>query len=327
MKSITTARSKFKPVPGCVVGVDVCEAALDVAFSSDCAVQSYKNNLAGIKSLLTVIKACKPRIVIMEATGKCEFKFAVALKLAAIPYRILNPNRIRGFAKAQGILEKTDAIDAAIIALYGEKMDVQPTGFLIDQDLVHLKELMNSRLSFIKELNRIKSQLRRMDSQPLKKISCAAIADIEKTVEKVDSQIDALVASRQDLRDRAELLQTVPGVGRITASTILHDCPEIGNLSNREIAKLAGLAPMANESGKGRKERHIVDGRRNLRNALYMASVVASLFNSKIRSLYQRLCTTKSKKVALIACARKLLTYLNSMIKLQKNWSDFLNFA
>jgi transposase len=303
------------------VGIDVSKAQLDIAVypSSEC--DSVRNDAAGIKELVKRLTGLQPALIVMEATGGWERSVLRALASAELAVVAINPRQVRDFAKATGQLAKTDRIDAMILSRFAQAVrpDVRP---LPDQVTLELRALVARRRQItemiVAETNRLSSA-----SKTLRKRIETHIRWLEKELARADHDLDQAIRQSPIWCQNQEILRTVPGVGPIVSRTLLAELPELGILNRREIAALVGVAPFNRDSGQLKGRRTIWGGRASVRAALYMAALVASRRNAVIRALYQRLCTAgKARKVALVACMRKLLTILNAMIKHKTRWSD-----
>ena len=303
------------------VGIDVSKAQLDIAVypSSEC--DSVSNDAAGIKELVKRLTGLQPALIVMEATGGWERSVLRALASAELAVVAINPRQVRDFAKATGQLAKTDRIDAMILSRFAQAVrpDVRP---LPDQVTLELRALVARRRQItemiVAETNRLSSA-----SKTLRKRIETHIRWLEKELARADLDLDQAIRQSPIWCENQEILRTVPGVGPIVSRTLLAELPELGVLNRREIAALVGVAPFNRDSGQLKGRRTIWGGRASVRAALYMAALVASRRNAVIRTLYQRLCNAgKARKVALVACMRKLLTILNAMIKHKTRWSD-----
>lgn len=310
-----------------VIGIDIAQDKFDIAITSEAtSIQSFSNDGKGHKNFIKTIKKLKPKIVLMEATGKCETKLALALQKANIPFRVENPAKMRSFSKSMGILEKTDKIDARIIALAGERLNLSAKKSKFNHKIILLKENIRTRFSLVEECVRLENIILRMIDADLKMELFELRGKVLNAKERIEEKIKVLIKSDEELLSRYNLLLTVPGIGFVTAATLIAECEELGETGRSQLAKLAGLAPLANDSGKTTGKRHIRGGRKNLRNALYMAMLATIKYNPKINSFYERLRSKgKPAKVAMIACARKMLSLLNAMFKLKKEWHEFAN--
>ena len=302
------------------VGIDVSKASLDVGVHQTGAFCSLRNNPAGIRSLAAHLRRLKPQLVLLEASGGYERKLLDALTSAGLPAALVNPRQLRDFARATGVLAKTDKIDALVLARFAAT--VRPKlRRLSDARERDLSALQARRRQLIEMLTAEKNRLEKASPRVAREMK-GHIRDLERRVEALDKELQDLVRSCPDWRMKEQLLRGVPGIGPVLASTLLADLPELGTLNRRQIAALVGVAPLNRDSGVLRGKRSVWGGRAHVRAALFMNALVASRFNPVIKAFYQRLCATgKPKKVALVACMRKLLTILNSMLRNQTSWN------
>lgn len=242
---------------------------------------------------------------------------------AALPVVVANPRQVRDFARSTGQLAKTDRLDADILATFADRVRpaVRP---LPDADAQELDALLTRRRQLLEMLGAERNRLGQVfgnGKRPVKKSLTAHIAYLERELKRTDTGLGDLVRQSPAWRERDDLLQSVPGVGPVLSRTILADLPELGRLSRREIAKLVGVAPLSRDSGTLRGRRFVQGGRASVRGVLYMGALVATKHNAIIRIFYQRLVAAgKPKKLALVACLRKLLTILNTMVRTRTPW-------
>ena len=315
---------------GVYIGVDVAKAELVVAARPAGERWSVANDERGIHTLAQRLTRDGPALVVLEATGGYELACVAALASAGLPVVVANPRQVRDFAKATGQLAKTDRIDADVLALFAERVrpEVRP---LAGEEAQELDALLARRRQLLEmltaEKNRLGQALGR-GRRPVKKSLKAHIAFLERELRTTDSDLRDTVHRSPAWREQEDLLRSVPGVGRVVATTLLAQLPELGRLSRKQIAKLVGLAPMARDSGTLRGRRLIFGGRASLRAVLYMGTLVATKRNAVIRAHYQHLLAAgKPKKLALTACMRKLLTILNAMVKAGTRWNEVRAFA
>lgn len=300
------------------VGIDVSKATLDVYAIPTGETWKLSNDEKGIATLIEHIKASA--LVVLEATGGIEIPLTAALAQAGLPTAVVNPRQVRNFAKALGKLAKTDRIDAQVIAHFAEAVRPEPRT-LPDEQSQELSELMSRRRHIIGMMVMEKNRMSTSRSKVRSRIQ-SHIDWLSSELAKLDSEINELLRSSPIWREKDNLLQSVPGVGSNLSKTILSELPELGSLSRRKIAALVGVAPLNRDSGSFRGQRSVWGGRWKVRAALYMAALVAAYRNPKIKAYYQTLLARgKAKKVALVACMRKLLTILNSIIKHGKPWA------
>lgn len=300
------------------VGIDVSKDSLDVAVESGGPALKAGNDAAGIDAVLQHLKPLRTSLVLLEATGGYEAAVACALQAVGHEVVVINPRQARDFARAMGRLAKTDALDAAVLAQLAKVINqdprrasyVRPMADEQQQELAALVTRRNQLMAMlVSETNRI--QL----SHPRSRRSIEAIiAALKAELAQMDDDMNSHV--QEHFADIANLLGTVKGVASKTIATLIAELPELGKLTRRQISALAGVAPLNRDSGRMRGKRTIYGGRASLRRGLYMAALVASRYNPVIKAFYTRLLAAgKPKKVALVACMRKLLTILNAMVK------------
>ena len=303
------------------VGIDVAKARLDVAVRPSGQRWSISNDEPGIRELVPRLKAFEPVLVVMEASGGLELPSVAALAAASLPVVVVNPRQVRDFAKATGTLAKTDALDAAVLAHFADAVrpDVRP---LRDAETQALNSLVARRRQVVGILVAEKNRLGTAVSAVRPRIE-AHIDWLEQEINDIDEGLRQTLRSSPVWREKDDILRTVPGVGEQLSLTLLAHLPELGTLNRRQIAALAGVAPFNRDSGAMRGKRRVWGGRTRVRTVLYMGTLAASRFNPVIRDYYQRLLAAgKPKKVALVACMRKLLVILNSMLKQRTPWRD-----
>ncbi len=300
-------------------GVDVSKARLDVACSDSDETWSVSNAPDGIARLVQRFQEIGPALVVMEATGGFEVAAAADLTAASIPVVIANPRQVRDFAKSTGQLAKTDAIDAHVLALFAERVR-SPVRPLPDEAARALDAIVGRRRQIIDMLTAEKNRLG-FALPAVQKGIRKHIRWLERQLSDVDSDLDDLIRNSPVWRAKSDLLRDVPGVGPNLARTLIAELPELGRLSNKEIASLVGVAPLARDSGLFRGKRMIWGGRASVRSALYMSIWSASKWNPVIRVFYRRLRRRgKPPKVAQVACMRKLLIILNAMLRDGRPW-------
>jgi transposase len=301
------------------IGIDVSKTTLDVASLPDGETWTVTNDDAGIAELLSRLLTLPPSLIVLEATGGFESAAAAALAKLSLPVAVVNPRQVRDFAKAMGRLAKTDAIDALTLALFGERVRpaVRP---LPDETAQLLDAFLTRRRQLIEMLTAEKNRLG-FARGPVKRDITTHIRWLEKRLADADSDLTATIAASPVYQAQEDLLRSVPGVGRVTALTLLGKLPELGRLSRREIAALVGVAPLNRDSGTLRGKRFVWGGRAPVRAALYMAAFVGMRYNPTLRRFAERLqAAGKPFKVAATACMRKLLTILNAMVRHQRRW-------
>lgn len=307
-------------VDSCGVGIDVSKTTLDLAWSTDPTARwQTTNDEAGWAALVTQVCALQPMVVVLEATGGYEIGAATALSMAHVPVAIVNPRQVRDFAKALGLLEKTDAIDAAVLATFAAR--IQPTPRPLPDDLqADLQALVTRRRQLVEMLTAERNRVP-LARGAVRKNVVAHIAWLEKQLGHTDRDLRAQIEASPLWRARDQLLQSVPGIGPATSARLLASLPELGTLSHRQISKLVGLAPLPDDSGRRSGYRRVQGGRGDVRSALYMAAVTAITHNPPIRTAYRRWrAAGKLPKVALVAAMHKLLIHLNAMLKHRTPW-------
>lgn len=302
------------------VGIDVSKHRLDVHARPSGEQWSVTNDAKGHGELVHKLTSMSPTLVVLEATGGYQAAVAAELGANKLPVAVVNPRQVRDFAKATGRLAKTDAIDAAALAHFAESIRPEPRP-MPDELTLELQALVTRRRQLIDMRTAESNRLETCRVMPVRRNIQKMINMLTRQIGKVDDDIDTTIKSSPLWREREDLLSSAIGIGTTTARTLLTQLPELGKLNRREIAALVGVAPFNNDSGQRRGSRSIRGGRGEVRSVLYMATIAAVRFNPQLQRMYQRLLSLgKRKKVALIACARKLLTILNAMMRTQTLW-------
>jgi transposase len=302
------------------VGIDVSRVRLDIAIRPGAAF-SITHDEPAIATLVEQLSALSPTLIVLEATGGMEIPLTSTLATAGLPVVVVNPRQVRDFAKASGRLAKTDALDAQVLAQFAEVMRPQPRP-LPDAEARALAALLTRRRQLVEMLTAEKNRLLSAPS-PIRKRLRTHITWLERELQSTNTALAEAIRQSPVWREKDELLQSVPGVGPVLTSTLLASLPELGTLTNKQIAALVGVAPLNRDSGTLRGRRTVWGGRAHVRAVLYMGAIVAARFNPVIRVFYQRLQRAgKAKKVALTACMRKLLTILNAMLKHRTPWRE-----
>jgi transposase len=304
---------------GTFVGIDVAKAALAIAIRPDGTVMQVPNDEAGIAHLVTQLRQTPPTLIVLEATGGREAPVAAALATAGLPVAVVNPRQVRDFAKATGQLAKTDALDARVLAHFAEVVRPTPRT-LPDAEAQALSALLARRRQVLAML--VAEQQRLETTVPvLRPRLDAHIAWLRQERDELDAALRQQIRQSPLWREDDALLQSVPGVGPVRATTLIAELPELGQLDRKQIAALVGVAPLNCESGTWRGRRIIWGGRGQVRAALWMGTLGAVQHNPIIRAFYARLLAAhKPKKLALTACMRKLLTILNAMLAHRSPW-------
>lgn len=305
-------------------GIDVAKAELVVACDGVLGQTTYPNTDMGHRALVATLTADPPALIVLEATGGYERALTAALGGAGLPVVVVNPRQVRDFAKATGQLAKTDALDAHILAAFGAKVQ-PPIRALPTEEQDELQALLTRQQQLhqmlVAEKTRLLQAQGRKGRQALRRTIKRHIAFLEREVRMLNSDLDDTLRGSPLWREQDDLLQSVPGIGTQTARVLLGLLPELGTVSGGQVAKLAGLAPLNRESGMMRGKRRIGGGRPRIRAVLYMATLAAIRYNPVVRAWYARLLAAhKVKKVAIVACMRKLLVVLNAMVRTHTRW-------
>jgi transposase len=307
---------------GKCVGIDVAKHHWDVAVAGQRRVRRFLADATGLAALLAWLEQLRPRLVCLEATGGYERSLRDALHRRSVPLSVVNPRQIRDFARAEGELAKTDAIDAAVIARFAATFNPQPDDPPTPAQ-ERLRALRARRQQVVHSLTQEKNRLGTVPDAEARESIQEAIDFYDRQLRELDGRIAELTSTDPAFRQRLELLVTVPGVGVVTAAGLLAELPELGSMNRGQAAKLVGLAPINRDSGSLRGKRMIGGGRAQVRRSLYMATIVATQHNKLIRSHYRQLVARgKAKMTALVACMRKLLLILNAMIKNNSPWKE-----
>jgi len=303
------------------VGIDISKQELVVAVRPTAELQSFTNTEEGLAALIRFLQPLSAHAIVLEATGGFARAAVNAMALAALPVVVVNPRQIRDFARSVGLVAKTDAIDAQIIARFAEAVrpEFRP---LKDQETQKLEALNNRRRQIVEMLTAEKNRLGASPEWCHKDIR-SHITWLEKRLKRANDDIDDLIKQSPVWRQKEKILTSVLGVGPVVTTTLLCGLPELGSLSARKLSALVGVAPFNRDSGQYRGRRSCWGGRAHVRAALYMAALTASRCNPVIRAFYQRLrLAGKPAKVALVACMRKILVILNAMIKNNTCWQQ-----
>jgi transposase len=303
------------------VGVDVSRDTLEVADSISRETCQFANDDEGIRQTAQYIASLKPAGIILEATGNLETPLAAMLQSECLPVTIINPRQIRDFARATGALAKTDAIDARILALFGLRIKPE-VRLLPDRQTREMGSLLTRRRQIQEMLIAEGNRLSRADKEIRPNIE-DHIQWLKESLSDINSDLERRIKSSPNWREKDNLLRSMPGIGKVVSTTLIIELPELGKLNRRKIAALVGIAPLNRDSGTLRGKRTVWGGRATLRAALYMAALVATKRNPIIAAFYQRLLGAgKVKKVALVACMRKLLTIVNAMMNTMTLWNS-----
>ena len=303
------------------IGIDTSQSVLDIYVRPQGDYQSFENNPEGIRAAIRFIKPFKPTRILIEATGRLEVAFFCAAHKTGLPVCVCNPIKIRKFAEMTGILAKTDKLDAQVIAYYGETMKPALTE-LKPEKLRLLSDLLAVRSQCLDMSTMQKNRLIRMPKtvqKPIRNI----LKKITEEIAAIDRQLDQVIAEIPQFQARVDQLISAKGVGKVLAYTLLSELPELGSMNRKQIAAIVGVAPMNRDSGKHKGKRKIRGGRSKIRTVLFVSMMSAIQCHPKLKPMYQRLVAAgKPKKVAIVACMRKQLTILNTMVRNGTYWNE-----
>lgn len=301
------------------VGIDVAKETLEVAIYEHEMSWQYGHDDEAIGELIDRLVPLSPQLIVLEATGGLEIDLTLRMIEAGLPVAVVNPTRVREFAKAIGQYAKTDRIDAQLIAHFGYKLR-PPKAAWKSQEQNLLSALIRRRQQVIQSVTAEKNRLD-TTHECLREQVKAHIAWLEKNLEELFKRICEMIQADPVWREKEQILQSVPGIGPVTAATLLAELPELGTVSRQKVASLAGVAPFNRDSGRRGGKRRTFGGRAQVRRTLYMAALSASRTNPVIKRFYERLLAKgKLKKVALTACMRKLLSIINTMLLRMEPW-------
>lgn len=302
------------------VGIDVAKNVLDVAVRPTGEAWRVANDQAGIGEVVARLRVVSPVLVVCEATGGFEQPIVAALAAARVPIVVANPRQVRDFGRATGQLAKTDRLDATVLALFAER--VRPTPRPLPDEAARLLDALLTRRRQLLEMLVAEKNRLGFAPRPLHRSIRQHIRWLERQLDDVTAEVAREIEASPIWRAQDDLLRSVPGVGPIVSSTLLGELPELGTLTHKQIATLVGVAPLARDSGQLRGKRMVYGGRASVRTALFLAALSGRRWNPQLRAFYERLIAAgKPKKVALIACARKLLTILNAMVRDNRRWT------
>lgn len=313
--------AKSKPKQPIYVGIDIAKDKLDVWVPGKHG--EFTNDDDGHDKLVRFLRRFTIEVIVMEATGGLETEVAIALAEAKYPLAIVNPRQARDYAKAVGRLAKTDKIDAEVLALFGEAKKLQAQELPSDAQR-RLRALVARRRQILVMLNAEQNRLGAARESAVVTSVEAVIKALKEQLKQIDDDCDRELRESPLWKGKVELLESVPGVGPVSAKTLLAELPELGSVTGKQIAMLVGVAPINRDSGKQRGRRTTWGGRSSVRSVLYMATLAATRFNPVIREFYTRLVNERGrpKRVALVASMRKLLTILNAMMRDGVRWGS-----
>jgi len=303
------------------VGIDIAKHGFDLAIEPKQKVQHFDNNTDGIRQCCTMLKKLQPTLVVMEPTGGYETALVMQLYTCDIPVARVNARKIREFARAVGQLAKTDKLDARIIARYAASIK-PPAQEALDKHARLMKALVARRHQLVKMRTAESNRMEHADDNSIKRCIQNILRALDKAIARVERQIRQQIEHTPELKERVQRLESVPGIGEATAALLVTELPELGRLNRRKIAALVGVAPINRDSGTYRGKRITGGGRRDLRARLFMPMLSAIQWNRPLKTFYQRLLNKgKTKMTAVVACMRKLLTILNTMLANGQPWN------
>lgn len=304
------------------VGIDVCKPRLDVVILPSAEVLSFENTPKGIKQFVKYIRKQQPTLITCESTGGLEQPVFLACSEANLPIAVVNPRQVKSFAEAMGKTAKTDEIDALTLAEFADRIR-PPISIPASQQERTLESITTRRRQLLEMLTMERNRLGSTTDKAAR-VSIQSVIDfLERQIKDVDGQMQNLVRSNTEFKALDALLQSVPGVGKVVSATLISSLPELGSVCSSSLSALVGVAPMNHDSGGYRGLRFIRGGRGNVRAMLYMAAQTAVRYNPAIKIVYERLVAAgKAKKVALVACMRKLLAVLHIIVRDRTPWVD-----
>jgi len=304
------------------IGIDISKDTLDAYWLSNRKHKQFANSKTGLRALTHWIGQAEASLVVFEATGVYHRLLETGLATHDIPFARVNPRQARRFAEGTGQLAKTDRVDAAILARMGSLLELgtdQPRS----ETQHDLKQLATARQALIKDRTAARARLQTATHPLLKKQFASRLRQVERDIAQISATIEATVTADQDLAARAEILASIPGIARITAFALLIDMPELGRLSGKQVAGLAGLAPISRKSGKWQGKERIQGGGASLRKAIYLPAVVATRFNPDMKAKYEQLTSAgKCRKLAITAVMRKLIVMANALLRDGRKWTE-----
>ena len=299
------------------VGIDVSKDRLDVAVLGEEQAKQFSNTKDGIARLVKEMECLQPELIVVEATGGYQRAVVDALFHAGLAVAVVNPTRVRQFARAGGLLAKTDKLDAQLLAVFGQRM--QPKRYVGKSEAEKQLSALLVRRKQLEEMLKAEQNRLRTIAPTLRGSLERSIAFLKEEKKRLQEQIEQFLQEQKGWQEQREILSSAPGVGNVTTATLLADLPELGKMDRKKIAALVGVAPMNYDSGRKRGYRKTKGGRTDVRSVLYMSTLVATRYNPVIQAQYQQLLKRgKLKKVALTACMRKFLTILNAMMRDQQ---------
>jgi transposase len=310
-----------------VVGIDVAKDKVDACIRALSLRQTFSSTAEGRRKLISWLRKHKVTAAVMEASGGYEREWARAMRQNAVEFRIVDPKRVRNFARSAGQLAKNDAIDAEMIAWFAETFG-EDSRQAHDAAREKLVQIVNARCALIDLQIKLQNREEHPAPEPVRKMQARLLRQLAREIAGLEAAIAAVIKATAHFAELAEIIESVPGLAKITSAGLIAAMPELGQVSNQAISALLGVAPYDDDSGKRRGERQIKGGRRKMRNLFYMACLgAATRHNPVLKAFYRRLVVKgKEPKVALVACMRKLIVILNTMIARRQKW-DLSRYA
>ncbi len=302
------------------IGIDVSKLSFDLAVHESGDHKEFKMTKGHIRKAITYIKKQKTSLIVLESSGGYEHTLVAELASVKLPVAVVNPRFVRDFARACGILAKTDKIDAAVIAHYAAVLQPEITPAL-SQNQIKLKTLITRRRQLVDFRASEKNHKEHALDDDIKTSVKTVLKNLSDEIDRIEKKILDLIQSDPDMQDKIQRLTSVPGIGKTTAAMLIADLPELGQLNRKQIAALVGLAPLNRDSGQFRGKRMTGSGRKKIRAGLFMAMLSIIQCNTRLKTFYERLLKNgKTKMVAITATMRKVIVILNAMVKERTNW-------
>ncbi len=304
------------------IGIDISKDTLDTFWLSKRKHKQFANTKVGLRALIRWVREAEVSLVVFEATGVYHRLLEASLAVHDFPFARVNPRQARRFAEGTGTLAKTDRVDAAMLARMGSLLELQADK--PKSEMLHnLKGMATARQALIKDRTAAKARLATAAYPLLRKQATLRLRQVERDIAQIDATIETIITSDKTLSEKAEILISIPGIAKVTAFAMLIEMPELGSLSGKQAASLAGLAPISRQSGKWQGKERIQGGRACLRRAIYLPAVVATRFNPDMKAKYHELIAKgKCKKLAITAVMRKLVVMANALLRDGRKWTE-----
>jgi transposase len=304
------------------IGIDISKDTLDTYWLSKRKHKQFANTKTGLRALICWVRQAEVPLVVFEATGVYHRLLEVSLALHDFPFARVNPRQARRFAEGTGTLAKTDRVDAAMLARMGSLLELHADK--PKSEMLHnLKGMTTARQALIKDRTAARARLATATHPLLVKQATLRLRQVERDIAQIDAAIETTISADKTLSEKADILISIPGIAKITAFAMLIEMPELGKLSGKQVASLAGLAPISRQSGKWQGKERIQGGRACLRRAIYLPAVVATRFNPDMKAKYHELIAKgKCKKLAITAVMRKLVVMANALLRDGRKWTE-----